>query len=60
MKYNNNSFHKQQLRGAVDFMMDKNLHSDTMDEARRSKITASDNFRKELFAETFPQLKELV
>jgi len=56
MKYNNNSFHKQQLRGAVDFMMDKNLHS----EARRSKITASDNFRKESFAETFPQLKELV
>jgi len=40
--------------------MDKNLHSATMDEARRLKITASDKFRQESFAVTFPQLKELV
>jgi len=60
LKYNNNNFHKQQLKGAVDFMMDKNLHSATMDEARRLKITASDKFRQESFAVTFPQLKELV
>jgi hypothetical protein len=60
MQYNKNTFHKKQIKGAVDFMMDKNLHSSKMDEARNVKISASDKFRQESFVATFPPLKDLV
>jgi predicted component of type VI protein secretion system len=41
-------------------MMDNNLHDETMLQKRRLKIKMSDDFRSESFAETFPELKELV
>ena len=41
-------------------MMSANLHSEEMDHKRKIKIQMSDQFRNESFAETFPELKELV
>ena len=58
--YNSNAWHKEQIQNAINFMMDNNLHDETMLQKRRLKIKMSDDFRSESFAETFPELKELV
>ena len=60
VKYNNDTFHKQQLHGAINFMMDKNLDNAEMRQMRNQKIQGSDKFRNESFADTFPELKELL
>jgi len=58
--YNSNAWHKEQIQNAINFMMDNNFHNETMLQKRRLKIKMSDDFRSESFAETFPELKELV
>ena len=45
---------------AVASPVDNNFHNETMLQKRRLKIKMSDDFRSESFAETFPELKELV
>ena len=56
----NHLFHKEQLQGAINFMMDKDLDCLEMRKMRNQKIQGSDKFRNESFADTFPELKELV
>ena len=58
--YDNDNFHKEQLQGAINFMMNNHLHNEKMTELRKIKILGSDQFRNESFAKTFPELKELV
>ena len=58
--YSNDVFHKEQLQGAINFMMDKDLDCLEMRKMRNQKIQGSDKFRNESFADTFPELKELV
>ena len=58
--YSNDVFHKEQLQGAINFMMDKDLDCLEMRQMRNQKIQGSDKFRNESFADTFPELKELV
>ena len=41
-------------------MMDKDLDCLEMRQMRNQKIQGSDKFRNESFADTFPELKELV
>ena len=58
--YDNDKFHKEQLQGAINFMMNNHLDNEKMTELRKIKILGSDQFRNESFAKTFPELKELV
>lgn len=58
--YDNDAFHKKQIQGAINFMMDKHLDNFEMRKLRNVKIKGSDDFRNESFADTFPELKELV
>ena len=58
--YDGDLWHYKQIQNAINFMMSANLHSEEMDHKRKIKIKMSDQFRNESFAETFPELKELV
>lgn len=58
-EYDGDIWHYKQIQNAINFMMSNDLHSDQMTASRKRKITASDKFRNENFAEIFPELKEL-
>ena len=58
--YDGNIWHYKQIQNAINFMMSANLHSEEMIKKRKLKIKMSDQFRNESFANTFPELGDLV
>jgi hypothetical protein len=59
-EYDGDIWHYKQIQNAINFMMSENLHTDKMTHKRKIKIKMSDQFRNESFAETFPEISELI
>jgi MoaA/NifB/PqqE/SkfB family radical SAM enzyme len=58
--YDGDIWHYKQIQNAINFMMSAHLHTDKMTHKRKIKIKMSDQFRNESFAETFPEISELI
>jgi MoaA/NifB/PqqE/SkfB family radical SAM enzyme len=59
-EYDGDIWHYKQIQNAINFMMSAHLHTDKMTHKRKIKIKMSDQFRNESFAETFPEISELI